>query len=175
MTPTYSIYLKIIAFRSLDTSYHTLITRIVQICGAYRPHYHEGVVHVPARFLDQVKRVVFVGGGDSMLLHEVLQYEELELVVGLELDQVVTRTSFARFGTSPHFHNEKVEWWFGDAAKSLLMLPQDYFGTFDLVLVDLSETVMSLSVTDHLDIFGALSLLLNDKGIIVKNEVRYSA
>lgn len=38
-----------------------------------------------------VKRVVFVGGGDSMLLHEVLKYEGLEMVLGLELDQKVTR------------------------------------------------------------------------------------
>jgi spermidine synthase len=38
-----------------------------------------------------VKRVVFVGGGDSMLLHEVLKYKDLEIVLGLELDQKVTR------------------------------------------------------------------------------------
>jgi spermidine synthase len=143
----------------------------VQICGSYRPHYHELVVHYPARYVDTVKRVVWVGGGDSMLLHEVLKYPTLELVVGLELDQTVTRNSFKHFGTQPHWDNDKVEWWYGDAAKSLMMLPKDYFGSFDLVLVDLSETVMSITVTEHLDIFGALALLLTDKGIIVKNEL----
>lgn len=32
------------------------------------------------------------------------------------------------------------------------MLPEEYFGTFDMVLVDLSETVMSQKVTRGLDI-----------------------
>ena len=108
-----------------------------------------------------------------MLLHEILQYPDLELVVGLELDQQVTRHSFMHFGTQPHWDNDKVQWWFGDAAKSLLMLPADYFGSFDMVLVDLSETVMSFSVNKGLDIFGAMALLLNEKGIIVKNELYF--
>ena len=51
------------------------------------------------------------------------------------------------------------------------MLPKSYFGSFDLVLVDLSETVMSITVTDGLDIMAALGLLLKPEGILVKNEV----
>ena len=51
------------------------------------------------------------------------------------------------------------------------MLPEDYFGSFDMVLVDLSETVMSLLVTGELDIMAALSLLLKPDGIFVKNEL----
>lgn len=105
-----------------------------------------------------------------MLLHEALKYPDLELVVGLEIDQTVVRKSFKHFQTSPHFEDERVEWWFGDATKSLLLLPEDYWGSFDLVLVDLSETVMSFSVTSELDVFDALSLLLNPFGVMVKNE-----
>lgn len=144
---------------------------ILQICSSYRPHYHEFATHFPARFIDTVKRVLFVGGGDSMLLHEALQYPTIEKVVGLELDQAVTRKAFQFFQTQPHFDDERVEWWFGDATKSLRLLPKDYWGSFDLVLVDLSETVMSLSVTDDLDVFDALALLLKPEGILVKNEI----
>jgi spermidine synthase len=121
--------------------------------------------------VQDVRRIIFIGGGDSMLLHEALKYPNLELVVGLELDQTVTRKCFKYFNTLPHFDNEKVEWWFGDATKSLLLLPEEYWGSFDLVLVDLSETVMSLTVTDELDVFGALALLLKPEGVLVKNEV----
>jgi len=146
----------------------------VQICGSYRPHYHESVVHYTARFLDTIQRVLFVGGGDSMLLNEILKYtSSLELVVGLELDQKVTRAAFKHYGSQPHFDNDKVQWWYGDAAKSLLMLPRTYFGSFDMVLVDLSETVMSFQVTNKLDIMEALSLLLKPEGIFVKNEDYY--
>lgn len=147
------------------------ISNVIQMCGSYRPHYHEMVVHYTGRFIPEVKRVIFVGGGDSMLLHDIVKYPSLELVIGLELDQVITRLSYKHLGTQPLFENEKVQWWFGDAAKSLLMLPEDYFGSFDMVLVDLSETVMSFLVTDGLDILQALSLLLKPNGIMVKNEL----
>ncbi|KAL7581101.1 hypothetical protein ACA910_005902 [Epithemia clementina (nom. ined.)] len=146
---------------------------IYQICTKYRPHYHEPVVHYTARFLKTISRVIFIGGGDSMLLHEILKYPTLEFVVGLEIDQKVTRNSFKYFGTQPHWDNDKVQWWYGDAAKSLLLLPKEYFGTFDMVLVDLSETVMSNTVTHGLDIMSALSLLLKPEGIFLKNEMYF--
>ena len=111
--------------------------------------------------------------GDGMLLHEMLKYPSLELAIGLELDQKVTRWSFKHFGSQPHWDNDKVQWWYGDAAKSLLMLPKEYFGSFDLVLVDLSETVMSMKVTKELDIMAALSLLIKPDGIFVKNELYF--
>lgn len=55
----------------------------------------------------------------------------------------------------------------------MLLLPEEYWGSFDLVLVDLSETAMSLSVTKELDVFDALALLLNPHGVIVKNEIYF--
>ena len=142
----------------------------LQICNSYRPHYHEYFVHYPARYMDKIERVIFIGGGDAMLLHEVLKYPNLKKVVGLELDQQVTRKSFKYFKSQPHFDDPRVEWWYGDATKSLPLLPQEYWGSFDLVLVDLSETVMSLSVTGELDIFSALALLLKPEGVMIKNE-----
>jgi spermidine synthase len=148
------------------------IDGVHQQCTSYRPHYHEMGVHLPARYLPEgLKRVLWIGGGDAMLLHEFLKYPELELAVGLELDQKVTRGAFKYFGAQPHWDNEKVQWWYGDASKSLLMLPEDYFGSFDMVLVDLSDTVLSLSVTKEMDIIGALSLLLKPDGIFVMNEL----
>lgn len=147
------------------------LDNIVQISSNYRPQYHEYVTHAAARFVPKIKRVIFIGGGDSMLLHETLKYPDLELVVGLELDQTVTRKCFKYFRSSPHFDDPRVEWWFGDATKSLLLLPKEYWQSFDLVLVDLSETVMSLTVTKELDVFDALALLLKHDGVMVKNEL----
>lgn len=146
---------------------------ILQICHSYRPHYHEPYVHFPAAYLKEMKRIIFIGGGDAMLLHESLKYPNLEVVIGLELDQKVVRESLKHFHTQPHFEDPRVQWWFGDASKSLNLLPREWFGTFDLVMVDLSETAMSISVTDDLDIFGALSLLMKPEGIFVKNELYY--
>mmetsp|Transcript_11839 Transcript_11839/g.32855 ORF Transcript_11839/g.32855 Transcript_11839/m.32855 type:complete len:830 (-) Transcript_11839:6-2495(-) len=167
-----SIYQSIAFFQDPETKDMCFdLDDVYQQCTSYRPQYHEMVVHYTARFLPNVQRVLFVGGGDSMLLHEALQYPNLDFVIGLELDQKVTRSSFQYFGTQPHWDHDKVQWWFGDGAKSLLMLPEHYFGTFDMVLVDLSETVMSAKVTKGLNILGALSLLLKEDGIFVKNEL----
>ncbi|KAL7578470.1 hypothetical protein ACA910_011539 [Epithemia clementina (nom. ined.)] len=114
-------------------------------CTGTRPHVHETMVHYPASFLPHgLRRVLYVGGGDLVLLHEILKYNSttLELVVGMELDQVVVRTSFEHYGIPPHFDDPKVQWWFGDASKSLALLdPDEYFGTFDLVIIDLLSYV----------------------------------
>lgn len=142
----------------------------VQICTNYRPQYHELQVQYAAQFLEDIRRVAWIGGGDSMLAHELLKYPNLELAIGLELDQNVTRYSFKYFGAQPHWDNEKIEWWYGDASKSLLMLPDEYFNSFDLVIIDLSETVMSFKVTDQIDVLDAVALLMKPDGIFVKNE-----
>jgi hypothetical protein len=46
----------------------------------------------------------------------------------------------------------------------LLLLPEDYWGYFDLVPVDLSESAASFSVTAELDVSDALSLIPNPNG-----------
>jgi spermidine synthase len=140
-------------------------------CISWRSHYHEYLVHYAARYVNEVKRVLFMGGGDSMIVHEVLKYPSLELVVGLELDQTVVRKSFKNMGTQPHFDDERVQWWFGDATTSLLLLPTEYHGTFDLVLIDLAQEIIEmLNVTEGLDINDAAMLLVKPDGVLVRNE-----
>jgi len=168
-----SLYSEISFFETPNGNACLELDTVIQICDTYRPHYHEIMLDFPARYIDSVRRVLFVGGGDSMLLAEALKYPNIELVVGLELDQVVVRKSFIWFLTLPHFDDKRVEWWFGDAVKSLRLLPREYFGSFDLVLVDLSETVASFTVTEHLDMIEALGLLVKPEGIMVKNEWAY--
>ena len=147
---------------------------MLQICSSFRPHYHDYVTHFPARYKAEIKRVLFVGGGDAMVLHEMLKYPNIELIVGLELDQTVVRESMKQFRTSPHFEDERVQWWFGDATVSLLMLPKEYFGSFDLVMVDLSDTVLAFSVVENLGIMETFALLLKPDGIMIKNDLQFS-
>ena len=142
-----------------------------QTCTSFR-QYHEALVHYPASFLKDVKRVAYLGGGDNMILHEILKYPNLELVLGMELDQFVVRYAYMNFGTLPYFDDPRVQWWFGDATKSLLMLPEDYFGSFDLVLIDLQTFVAdALRVTPELSVMDTMKLLLKPQiGVISKNE-----
>ncbi|CAJ1931008.1 unnamed protein product [Cylindrotheca closterium] len=168
-----SAYQQINYYRDPETDDVCLyLDGVYQQCVSYWPHYHELVVHKPAKYLkEDLKRILWVGGGDSGPLNEFLKYPTVDLVVGLELDQQVTRSAFKHFASRPHFDNPKVQWWYGDASKSLLMLPEDYFGSFDLVVVDLSDTVFSLSVSAELDVIEAISLLLRPGGIFEMNEL----
>merc|ERR1719232_1817696 len=100
-----------------------------------------------------------------MLLHESLKYPSVELVLGLELDQKVVRESLKHFHIQPHFDDPRVQWWFGDAAKSLALLPREWFGTFDLVMVDLSETGMSISVMDDYPILCDQDWAMGSNGV----------
>jgi len=165
-------------YQTIDFSYNEQTDDVclelnswLQACSSFRPTYHEVFVHYPARFLNTVRRVIFLGGGDSMILHEILKYPSLELVIGLELDQQVVRQSFISFGTLPHFDNDKVQWIFGDATKSLLSLPEEYYGSFDLVLIDLqTDVVNNLLAMKNLSIMEMATLLVSREGIIAKNE-----
>ena len=139
----------------------------LEACSSVRPHYHEIMVHYAAGFLDEVKRVIILGGGDNLLLHEVLKYESLELAVILELDQVVVRSAYQHFGAYPHWNDDRVNYYFGDAAKSLPMLPREYYGTFDLVFIDLQTWIIEM-----LGLVEISSNLLKSGGFIMRNEDR---
>jgi spermidine synthase len=166
-------------YQSIDFKYNTKIDNTcmflsnwLQTCSVVRPHYHEAFVHVAGQYVDKVKRVVYLGGGDNMILHEILKFPDLELVVGMELDQQVCRSAYQYLGTLPYFDDPRVQWWFGDATKTLLALPESYFGSFDLVLVDLQTFVAdALKVTEKLSIMDtAILLMKQDGGVIAKNE-----
>ena len=106
-----------------------------------------------------------------MLLHEILKLPDIEFVVGLELDQQVARSTFKHAGVQPHFDDVRVEWWFGDASKSMMLLPSSYFGSFDVVIIDLiTEVADGLMVTQDLSLLSASELLLHKDGIIIRNE-----
>jgi len=153
----------------VDTCLH--INGRLHACSSLRPHYHEMLIQYPARYLDESpKRVLYMGGGDNLVLAEVLKFPSLELVVGLELDQKIVRASFNYLRSQPHFNDERVQWWFGDAAKSFLMLPNDYYGSFDLVIVDLESNVIdAIRVADDLNIMDAALLLLAPHGVVARN------
>jgi spermidine synthase len=69
-------------------------------------HTFEYLIHNAAQYGKEVRRIVIIGGGNSMLLHEALKYSCLELVVILELDQDIARRSSMYVGTYPHFDNQ---------------------------------------------------------------------
>ena len=147
------------------------INEWLQSCTSFRPHYHEIVVHYPALYVQDLRRVLFLGGGDIMILHEILKYPNLELVLGMELDPQVLRSSFRNTGIQPKFEHPAVHWAFGDATKSLLMIPKSWYGTFDLVVVDLQNFVFdTILVTPEMTIMDFVAQMVSPNGVIARND-----
>ena len=152
-------------FLTYCNSYLSPFTDHLEACSSVRPHYHEVMVHYPAGFLNKVSRVIILGGGDNLLIHEVMKYKSLELAVILELDQLVVRSAYQHLGAHPHWNDDRVKYYFGDAAKSLPMLPREYYGTFDIVFIDLQTWIIEM-----LGVMEISSKLIKPGGFIMRNE-----
>lgn len=91
----------------------------------------------------------------------------------MELDQAVVRDSFRNYGLQPKFDDPRVHWWFGDAQKSLGMLPpEQYFGTFDLVLIDLMTPICRFLRVGpkNEEIEDYMMKLLRPSGILIRQD-----
>jgi hypothetical protein len=64
------------------------------------------------------------------------------------------------------------QWWYGDASKSLKVIPKEYYGSFDLVLMDLLSNVAdSIPVIAGLSLIDIGPLLMKkDGGVLSRNE-----
>ncbi|KAL7551298.1 hypothetical protein ACHAWF_014480 [Thalassiosira exigua] len=143
----------------------------LKTCASHSSVIDEHLVHFPAAHLNRgyvsgVRRVLFVGRGDGTVLGEILKYDDLEIVVGLEPDQAAIRSSFEHLRARPHFDDPRVQWWFGDVSSSLSLLPREYFGTFDLVLSGLTEDETEAIAVGGLDFVEVARRLLAPWGIL---------
>lgn len=64
----------------------------VQLCSSDEHKYHELMVHFPIYYLNVLKNVLIIGGGDLMNLRELMKYSRIEKIVILELDKKVVET-----------------------------------------------------------------------------------
>lgn len=83
------------AYSSKDysTTYETTSSRNLYINGDPQLHelweifYHEWIVHVPIQVYGFVpKNILILGGGDAIMLHQLLKYKEVESVTLVDID-----------------------------------------------------------------------------------------
>eukprot|EP00049_Salpingoeca_infusionum_P006217 m.103258 g.103258 ORF g.103258 m.103258 type:complete len:520 (-) comp13234_c0_seq1:7704-9263(-) len=146
-----------------------IIDDVVQICKSYEAAYHEMFIHFPATYLTTLEYVLIIGGGDGMAMHEALKYSSVKKVVHLELDPDVPAAIEKHFGLPMHLTgNDRVEWIFGDAGNTLHDLvkrPE----RFDLVVMDVSETVSSDTIVTE-DFVALAASVMRPEGVFIKNE-----
>lgn len=150
-----------------------LLDGIFQICDSYNDIYSETYVHLAVGFLNQLKKVLIIGGGDALALNEVLKYKNVEKIIQLELDPQVPAICQKHFNINAHLGDKnsdsRVKWIFGDAFKTLETLIDIGENDFDLVIMDISETAVSNSVSSF-NFFSRINRILKNDGILIKNE-----
>ena len=89
----------------------------------------------------------------------------------MDLDQAIVRSSFQHLGIPPRFDDPRVQWWFGDCTKSLALLPPDeYFGSFDLVVIDLLNFIFDALEVNGIRLVDYLMKMVKPDGILVRQE-----
>lgn len=128
------LYLEILQTRTLGEM--ILMDGCPEICAVDVSTYHEAMVH-PACIIHGGVRDVFVaGGGEGVMLRELLRHSDVDRIVQCDIDR---RAILAFEEHLPHWHqgsfsDPRVELRFGDARAELDRCDE----TYDLVLVDVT-------------------------------------
>lgn len=138
----------------------------IQLCKSHEKEYHEFITHLPIYYIKKLERVLIIGGGDCMVLREVMKYNTIKKVDMLELDQEVINVSKKYFGQSTFNKDKRVNIIIGDAKKTIDQLDNNYY---DLVILDLTEDGMNNSPLDSTNFFEKCKNKLKRDGILVKN------
>ena len=138
----------------------------LQLCQSHEKKYHEFMTHFPSYYLNQIKNVLIIGGGDCMNLREVMKYKSIKQVDMLELDPDVIKVSKKFFNQSTFKKDNRVNIILGDAYGNIIKQKNNFY---DLILIDLTEDNTNNSPLDTTDFYKLCKTKLKKDGIIVKN------
>jgi spermidine synthase len=165
-----SPYQKIEVYDFTDNKYGInrclILDKEIQLCKSHEKEYHEFITHLPIYYIQNLERVLIIGGGDCMVLREVMKYNTIKKVDMLELDQEVINVSKKYFGQSTFNKDNRVNILIGDAQNTIDQLDNNYY---DLVILDLTEDGLNNSPLDSTNFFEKCKNKLKKDGILVKN------
>ncbi len=100
-------------------------------------YYHEGFAHLPIALSGSTpKHVLVLGGGDGLLIRELLKYEDIEKITHVELDPEMLRLArelpFLKERNESSLHHPKVTTILGDAFQVLRNSSEN----FDAIYID---------------------------------------
>lgn len=170
-----SLYHKILVIdtKRKDLGKCLLLNDEVQFCDQEERKYHELIVHFSAQYLPDAHptNVLLIGGGDTMVLREVLKYGPLiKSITILELDDMVTRVCEKHFGADRASKDDRVKWIYGNVPVSVKkLLNQEPRPVYDMIVVDTTESLDHNIDIDSRPFFQDVTRLLSPSGVLVKN------
>ena len=114
-----------------------VIDGVFQVASRFAYIYHEMLAHMPLISYRNPYRVLVIGGGDGLILSEIVKHPSVQEIVMVEYDRNVVKFCKDYFpGSREAFENGKTEVIFGDGA----VFAVEYAGNpFDVVIIDSSD------------------------------------
>jgi spermidine synthase len=140
----------------------------IQLCKSFESHYHEFMVHFPATYVPHFENVLIIGGGDCMILREVMKYKSVKNVTMVEIDKYVIDVSKKYFDVRDFSSDPRVNIVIGDASIEIDNIQDDFY---DLIIIDTTEDgITNSSVDTHLFYNKCQTKLAQStNSVIVKN------
>lgn len=143
----------------------------VQLSQADEFIYHEMAVHVPllGRRWEQA-RVLIIGGGDGGILREVLRHPFVTEVVMVEIDRRVIELSNAYIGVAGDYEDPRVTLIIDDAVRYVAEAVAAK-KSFDLVIIDATDSTGPTKVLLTRPFYHQLHALLSPRGVVVDSDI----
>lgn len=135
----------------------------------YDEVYHEWFAHVPIVALGEVPRDVLVmGGGDGLLLRELVKYDEVERITHVDIDPVLVQMSMdhpvLRTANANALRDPRIERFFDDGFR----WARQHEGRFDAVFIDFPyATDYDLAKLYSREFFASVRELIKPGGFAV--------
>ncbi len=101
--------------------------------------YHEALVHIPVNLAPSVQKILVLGGGDGLVVRELLKYPEISLIDLVDLDPAMSKLGkehpYLKALNKGSLHNKKVNIMNQDAFVYLSNRQHLY----DLIIIDLPD------------------------------------
>lgn len=126
--------------------------------------YHESLVHIPMNILDNVKRVLIIGGGDGGIVREFTRYKEIENIDIVEIDERVIEVSKQYFPeVAVGYNDPRVKVLCEDGLKYM----ESQENKYDIIIVDSTDPEDFAEGLFKVDFYKMVNRALTARGIMM--------
>lgn len=150
-----------------NSEFRLYLNSAIQFSSRDEYRYHEALVHVPLSQLDTVNRVLVLGGGEGLVVRELLKYSEIQEITVVDIDPSITRLAkenelISRLNEHA-LDDEKVQILHQDAFTFL----KESANTYDAIIIDLPDPSNESLARLYSDAFYKLCIKrLNIDGVL---------
>ena len=151
-----------------NSEFRLYLNGAIQFSSRDEYRYHEAIVHVPLSQIDEPREILVLGGGEGLVLRELLKYKEIEHITVVDIDPAITELSkknpLISSLNKKALDNPKVEIRNEDAFVFLNLETSKY----DAIIIDLPDPSNESLARLYSDVFYKLCLgLIKSDGVVV--------